>query len=95
MSYYEWQKYFEYNDREFELRIEFSVYFERDYGADADGNRGMPMHFVEVEKFEIYDADILVDDKQIIEYAEKWYDKNHSMDAESEAIQDYKDSYGY
>ena len=89
---YEWEKYFEHDDRELRVVVEIKVWLERSYGADADGNRGMPMHFSEVEDFEVYDCENLITDQTVIDAAEKWFDKYHADDASCEANQEYKES---
>lgn len=50
------------NDVSFEIEAIFSVEYDSDYGADADGNRGIPVHFVTLESFKILDAKNLKND---------------------------------
>ena len=48
----------EYNDVEYECECEVSYYTDRQYGADADGNRGAKVDFVEsvsiLDIFEVF-----------------------------------------
>lgn len=52
MSYRSWKKTLnltvcDEHDRKLEVDVEVDVYYESNYGADADGNRGMPMTFIQ------------------------------------------------
>jgi len=38
-----------------DVQIEYSTVTDRNYGADADGNRGMEVTFIEDVKFQIFD----------------------------------------
>ena len=40
---------------EFEIEAEYTFAHDSNYGADADGNRGVPMTFLDDYRFYIYD----------------------------------------
>ena len=51
---------FEYeldSGKEVHVYAEFTFIYDSNYGADADGNRGMPMSFAELDFIEIFNSD--------------------------------------
>lgn len=66
----------EHKDREFSVEISAVLVHDGNYGADADGNRGMPMDFIEdvtVESVAANDGEPVPDEvkKEVEALAEK------------------------
>jgi len=62
--------YIEYGDHEYEVELSANCIHDSNYGADADGNRGMPMSWVEDIELVSMDEDALKlspEDQKIIE----------------------------
>lgn len=80
------------DEEEIQVEIEIKVSFEKNYGADADGNRGIPAHFCELESLKAWRAaGIEITDREALARIEKDYDKNHSIKYEQEAVEAYEE----
>jgi hypothetical protein len=87
--------YIEHKDREFEVVVSAQLVHDSHYGADADGNRGVPMDFIEdvtVESVAATDDEPISDDdkKEVEKLAEAKADK-HEWEAPEPDYPDYDD----
>jgi len=91
MSYtYEFEFYDELTDRNLYVHAECTNHHDSNYGADADGNRGAPADFPELDEIIVYDTDgNLVNDEAITERALKEFDKWHCDKAFDYCAQEY------
>jgi hypothetical protein len=90
MSYeYSFQYHDDENCEDYEVFVNLRNHHEPNYGADADGNRGRPADFVEVEEFIVYHNDQEVKDQLLCRRAERYFDKMHRDQAVEECAQAY------
>lgn len=90
--------YFKYEDekteKDYQAKARIKVTFERNWGADADGNRGTPRHFAETKDFKLYDLEMVEipekGNKALHQRAYEFYEKWKSEKAEDLAIDDYE-----
>lgn len=93
---------FEYEDldygKKYQVEVDLEVTFESSYGQDADGRRGVAMHFVELSKIRIYDdatpnGRVLDEDSNHILYdnVEKYYNDYKKQQAIDEAVEEFDD----
>ena len=89
---YEFEYYHEANDQAYDCEVELVNTFEPKYGADIDGNRGEPKNFVQVESFQVFNSSgVLVLDKEIIQGAEKEFNRKHDEKASQICVDEYHD----
>lgn len=86
---YEYQYFDEETEKTYDVEVELTNYFEPNYGADADGRRGMAMDFVEVDEFRVLLDGVEVTDKEVIMRAERDYERNHDRKACDECAEAY------
>ena len=80
------------DEEEIQVTVDISVSFEKHYGADADGNRGNPAWFCELEGLEAWRAcGIKIESADQLDRVKKNYEKYHSTKHEQEAIDRYED----
>ena len=92
---YEFKYYNEANDQIYDCCVELVNTFDPRYGSDADGNRGVPKNFVEIESFKVFFYNgTLVLDEAILKGAEKEFLLRHDQKASELCVDDYHgDSY--
>lgn len=79
-------------DEQVQVEVKIDVTFEKNYGADADGNRGIPAYFCELLDLEAWRAwGIQITDKEMLVKIESDYEKNHAQKYEQEAIKLYEE----
>jgi len=89
---YEFEYYHEANDQTYDCFVELVNTFEPRYGSDADGNRGVPKNFVEIESFQVFGANgLLALDKAVLQGAEKEFLLKHDKKASELCVDEYHD----
>lgn len=79
-------------DEEIQVEVKLEVNFDKNYGADADGNRGIPAYFCELLDLEAWKAyGIQIFDKDSLDKIGSDYEKNHAQKYEQEAIKMYEE----
>jgi hypothetical protein len=92
ISEYVFEYYHEPSDQTYDCTVELINTFEPKYGADIDGNRGEPKNFVEVESFHVFDnSGNLILDKEVIQGAEKEFNRKHDEKASQICVDEYHD----
>ena len=82
---------YEDEDNNYDCEVDLKVYYERNYGADADGNRGTEMYFTEIEDFRVFLDGYEVKDKDLISRCQDYFDRFEYDKASSDAIDAYND----
>ena len=85
----------EHNEREFECVISAQLVHDSNYGADADGNRGVPMDWVEDETVESVAAcdgePVSEEDRKAVEALAEKKMESHDWEAPEPDYPDYDD----
>lgn len=82
---------FEDDDTEktFDVEVELVNNYEPNYGADADGRRGVAMDFVEIEDFKVFFDGLEITLPEILKRAEAFFDRYHNDKACEECAEAY------
>lgn len=86
------QREFEYESKlglTYDVVAEFSVKRERNYGADADGRRGIDYQYVELDSFEVFYGSLMVTEPLTRQEVEKYIHENYIPKESGSIIDDY------
>lgn len=91
MSYtYEFN--FKLDDKNLSVEVDIVNHCDPNYGADADGRRGMHQDFPEVEEIRIYDGQAQVTDQEIIRLVDEEFEQAHIGRAFDKAAEAYHET---
>ena len=90
MSYfYEYLFESEILEKKLLVEVEIINYHNPNYGADADGRRGVSADFPEVKKIKVYDGLNLIKDQKVIQEVNRDFRVFHLDQALDYAVQEY------
>lgn len=86
---FEWED--EVTGKLFYVEVDIHIIIDRNFGADADGNRGTEAFFPETEEIRIFLESTLLDEKvhkELYERCEKYFEENEQKAADDAAIEE-------
>lgn len=87
---YEFEYFDEMTEKTFDVQVDLKVTHEKNYGADADGNRGAPADFVEINGFQVFDENgTEVTTRPLLFSIITEFDRNHFEKASEQAIEEF------